>query len=102
VADERAHHDVYPPCDEVFAAFALTSYADTKVVILGQDPYHGAGQAHGLAFSVRRGVVKPAIAQEHPRRATQDLEHEGIEIQIPEHGKLEQWACNGVCCSIRH
>ncbi len=96
VADGRAHHDVYPPCDEVFAAFALTSYADTKAVILGQDPYHGAGQAHGLAFSVRRGVVKPPSLRNIHGELRRDLEQEGIEIQIPEHGNLEQWACNGV------
>jgi uracil DNA glycosylase len=77
---------VYPPCDKVFAAVALTSYADKKVVILGQDPYHGAGQAHGLAFSVRRGVVKPPSLRNIHGELRQDLEHEGIEIQIPEHG----------------
>ena len=59
VADERARHPVYPPADEVFAALHLTPYAGVKVVILGQDPYHGAGQAHGLCFSVRPGVPPP-------------------------------------------
>ena len=59
VADERAAATVYPPADEVFAALHLTPYADTKVVILGQDPYHGPGQAHGLCFSVRAGVPAP-------------------------------------------
>ena len=54
IAEERAEHSVYPPHDEVFAALRLTQHSDTKVMVLGQDPYHGAGQAHGLAFSVRR------------------------------------------------
>jgi uracil-DNA glycosylase len=55
-----------------------------------------------LAFSVRRGVVKPPSLRNIHGELRHDLEHEGIEIQIPEHGNLEQWACNGVCCSIRH
>ena len=56
VAEERARPEVFPAADEVFAALHLTPYAEVKVVILGQDPYHGAGQAHGLCFSVRPGV----------------------------------------------
>ena len=56
---------MYPAHDEVFAALHLTPYADVKVLILGQDPYHGAGQAHGLCFSVRPGVPAPAVAPEH-------------------------------------
>ena len=59
VAAERAAHTVYPPHDDVFAALHLTSFADVKVVILGQDPYHGPGQAHGLCFSVNPGVPPP-------------------------------------------
>ena len=59
VRAERERHRVYPPPDEVFAALHLTPYADTRVVILGQDPYHGPGQAHGLCFSVRDGVALP-------------------------------------------
>jgi uracil-DNA glycosylase len=62
VAEERRLGPVYPPPDEVFAALHLTPYADTTVMILGQDPYHGPGQAHGLCFSVRRGTpVPPSI-----------------------------------------
>ena len=56
---ERVRGPVYPPRAEVFAALHLTSYADLRVVILGQDPYHGPGQAHGLAFSVSDGVPPP-------------------------------------------
>ena len=59
VAQERAHHQVFPPTDEVFSALHLTPYADVRVLILGQDPYHGPGQAHGLCFSVRKGVAQP-------------------------------------------
>ena len=59
VKQERAAHAVYPPDAEVFAALHLTAYADVKVLLLGQDPYHGPGQAHGLCFSVRPGVALP-------------------------------------------
>ena len=59
VADERARHAVFPPVDQVFAALHLTPYETTRVVLLGQDPYHGRGQAHGLCFSVRDGVDLP-------------------------------------------
>jgi uracil-DNA glycosylase len=59
VAGERIHHRVYPPQDEVLTVLHLTSYADVKVVILGQDPYAGEGRAHGLCFSVPRGVQLP-------------------------------------------
>ena len=59
VAAERAVAPVYPPADQVFAALHLTPYASVKVVILGQDPYHGPGQAHGLAFSVTPPVPPP-------------------------------------------
>lgn len=91
VAAERAEHDVYPAHDEVFAALHLTSYADTKVLILGQDPYHGPGQAHGLAFSVRRDVRVPPSLQNMYKELRNDL---GIEVA--EHGNLERWARQGV------
>ena len=91
VADERARHTVYPPHDEVFAALHLTPYADLKVVILGQDPYHGPGQAHGLAFSVRPGVaIAPSLRNIH-----QEL-HSDLGLPIPDHGSLEAWARQGV------
>ena len=57
VRSERDRHQVFPPHDEVFAALHLTPYASVKVLILGQDPYHGPRQAHGLCFSVRPGVA---------------------------------------------
>ena len=91
VRDERAKHPVYPPHDEVFAALHLTPYADTKVLILGQDPYHGPKQAHGLCFSVRQGVrVPPSLVNIH-----KELHHD-LGIPIPDHGNLEAWARQGV------
>jgi uracil-DNA glycosylase len=91
VRGERAQYNVYPPHDDVFTAFRLTGYADTQVVILGQDPYHGSGQAHGLCFSVRRGVpVPPSLRNIH-----RELLHDRS-VPIPDHGSLEPWARQGV------
>ncbi len=91
VADERSRHAVYPPHDEVFAALHLTPFESVKVLVLGQDPYHGAGQAHGLCFSVRRGVpVPPSLANIY-----RELEAD-LGITPPGHGCLEAWARQGV------
>jgi uracil-DNA glycosylase len=91
VRSERLRATVYPPHDEVFAALHLTPHAATRVMILGQDPYHGAGQAHGLCFSVRRGVkVPPSLANIH-RELADDLG-----LRVPDHGNLEAWADQGV------
>jgi uracil-DNA glycosylase len=91
VAEERRHHPVYPPHDDVFNALHLTAHADVKVLILGQDPYHGPGQAHGLCFSVRRGVrVPPSLANIHKEL------HSDLGLEIPGHGNLEAWARRGV------
>ena len=91
VAAERRAHTVYPPVPDVYAALHLTPYADTRVVILGQDPYHGPRQAHGLCFSVRRGVkVPPSLANIHKEL------HDDLGIAVPEHGNLEAWARSGV------
>jgi uracil-DNA glycosylase len=91
VADERRRGPVFPPADDVFAALHLTPYADVKVVILGQDPYHGAGQAHGLCFSVRRGVpIPPSL-----RNVYQEL-RDDLGVTTPSHGNLELWARQGV------
>ena len=91
VARERQEHPVYPPADEVFAAMHLTPYAAVKVMILGQDPYHGPGQAHGLGVSVRRGVrVPPSLVNIHKEL------HADLGVAIPNHGNLEAWARSGV------
>lgn len=91
VADERGRHAVYPPHDEVFTALHLTPYSALKVVILGQDPYHGPGQAHGLAFSVRPGIrIPPSLRNIH-----REL-HDDLGFPIPGHGSLEDWARRGV------
>jgi len=91
VADERAQGAVYPPHDQVFAALHLTPYADVKVLILGQDPYHGPRQAHGLCFSVPHGIPQPPSLQNIFTELRDDL---GIEP--PSHGNLEGWASQGV------
>jgi uracil-DNA glycosylase len=91
VEAERAAHVVYPPPADVYAALRLTSCADTRVMILGQDPYHGPGQAHGLCFSVRRGVrVPPSLRNIHTEL------HDDLGLPIPDHGNLEPWARSGV------
>jgi uracil-DNA glycosylase len=91
VAAERACATVFPPHDEVFSALHLTPYATTRVLILGQDPYHGPGQAHGLCFSVRHGVrVPPSLVNIHTEL------HADLGIAPPDHGNLEAWARQGV------
>ena len=94
VDDERSRLRVHPTSEEVFKALELTSCADTKVVILGQDPYHGRGLAHGLAFSVRSDVrVLPPTLKNIRRELLDDLDGD---VSIPEHGSLASWARNGV------
>ncbi len=91
VAAERATHTVYPPHDEVFRALHLTPYDEVRVMILGQDPYHGPGQANGLAFSVADGIdVPPSL-----RNIYTELESD-LGIAPPGHGNLEAWARSGV------
>ena len=91
VAAERAQFTVFPPAADVFAALHLTTYADTRVVILGQDPYHGPKQAHGLCFSVRPGVaIPPSLANVYKELRTD------LDITVPRHGNLEAWARQGV------
>lgn len=83
--------EVFPPKELFFNAFALCPFSDVKVVILGQDPYHGAGQAHGLSFSVPDGVKIPPSLRNIYKEIKSDL---GIEV--PESGNLERWAKQGV------
>ncbi len=91
VAAERARHPVHPPADQVFAALHRTPYAAVRAVILGQDPYHGPGQAHGLCFSVPRGVAPPPSL----RNILAELEAD-LGIAAPGHGDLGRWADQGV------
>ncbi len=91
VAAERQRATVYPPADCVFAALHLTPYTDTRVLILGQDPYHGPRQAHGLCFSVPYGVgIPPSLVNIH-----KEMESD-LGIPAPDHGNLEAWAVQGV------
>ncbi len=91
VAEQRTRFEIYPPEQQVFAALHLTPYADVRVLILGQDPYHGKGQAHGLCFSVPDGVaVPPSLVNIH-QELTSDLG-----CPQPDHGSLESWARQGV------
>ena len=91
VADERRRGSVFPPEAEVFNALHLTPFAATRVVILGQDPYHGAKQAHGLCFSVRPGVaIPPSLANIYTELKAD------LGIATPNHGNLEAWARQGV------
>ncbi|HHF1678559.1 TPA: uracil-DNA glycosylase [Haemophilus influenzae] len=83
---------IYPPQEEVFNAFKYTAFEDVKVVILGQDPYHGANQAHGLAFSVKPEVAIPPSLLNMYKELTQDISG----FQMPSHGYLVKWAEQGV------
>ncbi|MEK4762057.1 uracil-DNA glycosylase [Viridibacillus sp. FSL E2-0187] len=89
--NEYATQTIYPPKSEVWNAFRYTSYDDVKVVILGQDPYHGAGQAHGLSFSVKQGVKHPPSLQNMLKELESDLG-----FTIPLDGTLTKWAEQGV------
>ena len=82
---------IYPPMNDIFNALKYTSFADTKVVILGQDPYHGNGQAHGLCFSVKKGVPHPPSLQ----NIFKELKAE-FGIEPPKSGELVGWARQGV------
>ena len=82
---------IYPPMNDIYNALRYTSLSDTRVVILGQDPYHGAGQAHGLCFSVKKGVMFPPSL----KNIFKEL-HEELGICEPESGELCGWAKQGV------
>lgn len=89
--EERHSEVVYPSPNNVLAALQITSYVNTKVVILGQDPYHGAGQAHGLSFSVKPGVPLPPSLKNIFIELQSD-----VGFQMPKHGCLLTWAEQGV------
>ncbi|MGC4018881.1 MAG: uracil-DNA glycosylase [Muricomes sp.] len=91
VNQEYRTNKIFPPAGDLFTAFHLTPLKDVKVVILGQDPYHNDGQAHGLSFSVKKGVqVPPSLVNIY-----QEL-HDDLGCEIPSHGYLEKWARQGV------
>ena len=89
--EEKKKYTLYPPGRLIFNAFQRTPFDRVKVVILGQDPYHGKGQAHGLCFSVPQGIPKPPSLV----NIFKEL-HTDLGISIPEHGNLEKWADQGV------
>ena len=83
--------EIYPPMEEVFSAFQYTPFGDVKVVIVGQDPYHGPGQAEGLCFSVKKGVPIPPSLRNIYKELAVD-----VGMPMPDHGSLISWARQGV------
>ena len=90
--EKQAGHTVYPKGTDIFNAFKHTPFEDVKVVILGQDPYHGVGQAHGLSFSVQKGVAPPPSL----KNIYKELADEFPDFKIPSHGELTSWTKQGV------
>ena len=91
VKEEYQNHKIYPPGSLIFSAFDRCSFDDLKVVIVGQDPYHGPGQANGLSFSVNEGLRHPPSLQNIFKEIQSDMS-----ISIPESGNLERWADQGI------
>ena len=91
IREEYKNHIVYPKASDVFNAFKYTDYDEIKVVIIGQDPYHGENEAHGLSFSVKPGIKKPPSLQNIFKELNTDLG-----CKIPESGCLEKWTKEGV------
>ncbi len=101
LVEEYNHNTVYPNMHDIFNALRYTSYQNTHVLLLGQDPYHGPNQAHGLCFSVKKGVTPPPSL----RNIYQELANE-LGCTIPEHGELTKWTSQGVlmlntCLTVR-
>ncbi|XP_023664027.1 uracil-DNA glycosylase-like isoform X2 [Paramormyrops kingsleyae] len=92
VAEERRRYTIYPPPNQVFSWTQMCTIHEVKVVILGQDPYHGPGQAHGLCFSVQRPVPPPPSLENMYKELSTDIEG----FQHPGHGDLTGWAKQGV------
>lgn len=88
---EYQHYQIFPPADEIFSAFELTPLKNVKVVIIGQDPYHNVGQAHGLCFSVKPDVEIPPSLENIYKEL-----HDDLGCTIPNHGYLVKWAEQGV------
>lgn len=89
---EYKNYTVYPDMYSIFNALKLTSFKDTKILLLGQDPYHGEGQAHGLAFSVKKDIkIPPSLVNIY-----KELKDEIEGFEIPDHGFLEKWAKEGI------
>ena len=91
LAIEKSNYTIFPKSTETFSAFNYTHFEDVKVVIIGQDPYHGPGQAHGLCFSVPQGVKIPPSLRNIYKELRSD-----VGMNIPSHGNLESWAKQGV------
>ncbi|GAB2707630.1 uracil-DNA glycosylase [Kitasatospora kifunensis] len=91
VAAQRAEHEVFPPRGQVFSALAATAYQDVRVLVLGQDPYHDNGQAHGMSFSVLPGTKTPPSLRNMFKELNTDLG-----LPIPDNGYLMPWAEQGV------
>lgn len=91
VLEEYSTNEIFPPIEDVFNAFNYTPLSKVKCVIIGQDPYHNVGQAHGLCFSVKPGVaIPPSLVNIYKEL------HDDIGFQIPDNGYLEKWAKQGV------
>jgi uracil-DNA glycosylase len=92
IDEKKKGNQVYPKSDDVFNAFSLTPFNEVKVVIIGQDPYHGQNQAHGLSFSVQKGVRNPPSLQNIFKELATDIEG----FITPNHGDLSNWAKQGI------
>lgn len=91
LVEQYTGYTVFPNMYDIFNALKFTTYSDVKVVIIGQDPYHEEGQAHGLSFSVKKGIqIPPSLLNIYKEL------HDDIGFKIPNHGYLESWAKNGV------
>ena len=91
INEEYSTRQIFPPGDDIFNAFSFTPLEKVKVVILGQDPYHNVGQAHGLCFSVNKGVdIPPSLVNIYKEL------HDDLGCSIPDHGNLTEWAQQGV------
>ncbi len=91
LSENQTGQIIYPPSDQIFAALDYTPFEKVKVVVIGQDPYHGSGQAHGLSFSVNKGTDIPPSLRNIYKELVSD-----VGITMPTHGYLKHWADQGV------